>query len=71
MQELVVDNLLLTLWLVYQRRLIGIAYFQAHLLMFDRDKYALESGMQVMRLLKDKIRLRDIVTLDLKNAAVI
>ncbi len=38
----------------------------------DRDKYALESGMQVMRLLKDKIRPRDIVTLDsLKNAAVI
>jgi len=38
----------------------------------ERDKYALESGKQVMELLKQKIRPRDIVTLDaLKNAAVI
>ncbi|MAD14168.1 MAG: dihydroxy-acid dehydratase [Pelagibacteraceae bacterium] len=38
----------------------------------ERDKYALESGKQVMELLKQKIRPRDIVTLEaLKNAAVI
>jgi dihydroxy-acid dehydratase len=38
----------------------------------ERDKYALESGKQVMELLKQKIRPRDIVTLDaLKNAAVV
>ncbi len=38
----------------------------------ERDKYALESGMQVMELLKRKIRPRDIVTIEaLKNAAVI
>ena len=38
----------------------------------DRDKYALESGKQVMNLLKEKIRPRDIVTIEsLKNAAVI
>ena len=38
----------------------------------ERDKYAFESGKQVMELLKQKIRPRDIVTLDaLKNAAVI
>ncbi len=38
----------------------------------ERDKYALESGKQVMELLKKKIRPRDIVTLEaLKNAAVI
>ena len=38
----------------------------------DRDKYAFESGKQVMELLKQKIRPRDIVTLEaLKNAAVI
>ena len=38
----------------------------------ERDKYAFESGKQVMELLKQKIRPRDIVTLDaLKNAAAI
>jgi len=38
----------------------------------ERDKYALESGKQVMELLKKKIRPRDIVTLEsLKNAAVV
>ena len=38
----------------------------------ERDKYAFESGKQVMELLKKKIRPRDIVTIDaLKNAAVI
>ena len=38
----------------------------------ERDKYALESGIQVMELLKRKIRPRDIVTIEaLKNAAVI
>ena len=38
----------------------------------ERDKYAFESGIQVMELLKQKIRPRDIVTIDaLKNAAVI
>ena len=38
----------------------------------ERDKYALESGKQVMELLKQKIRPRDIVTLEaLKNATVI
>jgi dihydroxy-acid dehydratase len=38
----------------------------------ERDKYALESGKQVMELLKQKIRPRDIVTLEaLKNAAVV
>ena len=38
----------------------------------ERDKYAMESGMQVMELLKRKIRPRDIVTIEaLKNAAVI
>ena len=38
----------------------------------ERDKYAFESGMQVMELIKKKIRPRDIVTIDaLKNAAVI
>lgn len=38
----------------------------------ERDKYAFESGKQVMELLKQKIRPRDIVTLDaLKNAAVV
>ena len=38
----------------------------------ERDKYAFESGIQVMQLLKQKIRPRDIVTIDaLKNAAVI
>jgi len=38
----------------------------------ERDKYALESGIQVMELLKQKIRPRDIVTIEaLKNAAVI
>jgi dihydroxy-acid dehydratase len=38
----------------------------------ERDKYALESGKQVMELLKKKIRPRDIVTIEaLKNAAVI
>ena len=38
----------------------------------ERDKYALESGKQVMELLKQKIRPRDIVTIEaLKNAAVI
>ena len=38
----------------------------------ERDKYALESGKQVMELLKLKIRPRDIVTIEsLKNAAVI
>ena len=38
----------------------------------ERDKYAFESGKQVMELLKQKIRPRDIVTLEaLKNAAVI
>ncbi len=38
----------------------------------ERDKYAYESGVQVMNLLKNKIRPRDIVTLDaLKNAAVV
>ena len=38
----------------------------------ERDKYAFESGMQVMELIKQKIRPRDIVTIDaLKNAAVI
>ncbi len=38
----------------------------------ERDKYAFESGIQVMELIKQKIRPRDIVTIDaLKNAAVI
>ena len=38
----------------------------------ERDKYAFDSGIQVMNLLKNKIRPRDIVTLEsLKNAAVI
>ena len=38
----------------------------------ERDKYALESGKQVMELLKKKIRPRDIVTIEaLKNAAVV
>ena len=38
----------------------------------ERDKYAFESGIQVMELLNQKIRPRDIVTIDaLKNAAVI
>ncbi len=38
----------------------------------ERDKYAFESGKQVMELLKKKIRPRDIVTIEaLKNAAVI
>ena len=38
----------------------------------ERDKYALESGKQVMELLKQKIRPRDIVTIEsLKNAAVV
>jgi dihydroxy-acid dehydratase len=38
----------------------------------ERDKYALESGKQVMELLKKKIRPRDIVTVEaLKNAAVV
>ena len=38
----------------------------------ERDKYALESGIQVMELLKQKIRPRDIVTIEaLKNAAVV
>ncbi len=38
----------------------------------ERDKYAYESGVQVMNLLKNKIRPRDIVTLEaLKNAAVV
>ncbi len=38
----------------------------------ERDKYALESGTQVMELLKRNIRPRDIVTIEaLKNAAVI
>ena len=38
----------------------------------ERDKYAFESGVQVMELLKRKIRPRDIVTIEaLKNAAVI
>jgi dihydroxy-acid dehydratase len=38
----------------------------------ERDKFAYESGKAVMNLLKNKIRPRDIVTLDsLKNAAVI
>jgi len=38
----------------------------------ERDKYAIESGKQVMELLKKKIRPRDIVTIDaLKNAAVV
>ena len=38
----------------------------------ERDKYAIESGKQVMELLKKKIRPRDIVTIEaLKNAAVV
>jgi dihydroxy-acid dehydratase len=38
----------------------------------ERDKYAYESGKAVMALLKNKIRPRDIVTIEsLKNAAVI
>ena len=38
----------------------------------ERDKYAYESGKTVMALLKNKIRPRDIVTIEsLKNAAVI
>ena len=38
----------------------------------ERDKYAFESGVQVMELLKHKIRPRDIVSIEaLKNAAVI
>jgi len=38
----------------------------------ERDKYAYESGKAVMTLLKNKIRPRDIVTIEsLKNAAVI
>ncbi len=38
----------------------------------ERDKYAFESGVQVMELLKQKIRPRDIVSIEaLKNAAVV
>ena len=38
----------------------------------ERDKYAFESGKQVMELLNKKIRPRDIVTIEaLKNAAII
>ena len=38
----------------------------------ERDKYAFESGIQVMELLKQKIRPRDIVTIDaLKNAVIV